>query len=530
MVLDLKMIKHKTKTMLKQIFTIGCMAMITMANASEEGFKLLTYEKFNAASTAFETSNDPNAVFYKGYALLRAGKENDAKDVMTKITTTPLGMVGLGWVELNKKNSTGAKVLFDAAIKASKSKDGLIFRFIGEAYTYTTGTKEPDAAIEKCKFANTLLKNNALNYIALGDAYLAKLDGGSAITQYEYADQYGGKGGMPNCKIGQVYYSSRNYPFSKDYLNRALAQDENNPITQRELGELYYKINKFEKAKEHFSKYMETGETTLDDKAMYANILFLGKDYPNAINTISEIIKVDNTRNYLNRLIGYSNYETEKYPEALEFMEKFLATQAPEKIIASDWEYYGKSLIKNKKDSIGLIYLVKSMDIDSSNRDKWGDVAAAFYAQKKYSEAAKYYTKKVDPDAPSASDWFNVGNSYYKAKDFANAITAFGKVIETKPDAGSGYLWRAKAFVQSDPDQKTSSAKPDFEKYISIGSADPVKNKKDLIEAYNYMAANALINANNKEEAKGFANKVLELDPANAQAQSVITAISTPQK
>ena len=229
-------------------------------------------------------------------------------------------------------------------------------------------------------------------------------------------------------------------------------------------------------------------------------------------------------------MIGYSNYETEKYPEALEFMEKFLATQAPEKIIASDWEYYGKSLIKNKKDSIGLIYLVKSMSIDSSNRDKWGDVAAAFYAQKKYSEAAKYYTKKVDPDAPSASDWFNVGNSYYKAKDFANAINAFGKVIETKPDAGSGYMWRAKSFVQSDPDQKTSSANPDFEKFISIGSADPVKNKKDLIEAYNYMAANALINANNKEEAKGFANKVLELDPTNAQAQSVMTAITAPQK
>lgn len=504
-------------------FAIIVYSAVNAVHAQDpEGIKLLSYEKFSAAAAVFSQKSDEKSTFYQGYAMLRAGNTEMANNLFSKIATTPLGMVGAGWVELNKNKSAEAKAYFDNALKATKNKDGLIFRFIGEAYTHSLGTKDYAQAVEKLKTANTLLKNNAEIYVALGEAYLAAQDGGNAVVQFEYAAQYDTKTSVPNAKIGSVYYLSRNYPLAKDYLAKALAIDAENPVIYREMGKVHYKLGKYDLAKEQFAKYMSLGELSLDDKALYANILFLGKDYTNAINTISEIIKVDNSRNYLNRLIGYSNFETEKYADALAFMEKFLATQPKEKIIASDYEYYGKSLLKNGKDSLGLLNLVKSAEMDTTKRETWGTVAEAYLKLKKYAEAAKYYSKKIDPDAPAATDWFNVGSAYYKGKDYVNAEMAFSKVIEIKPEAATGYLWRAKTLLAADPEQKQSSAKPHYIKYIEIASLNAEKNKKDLIDAYNYMAADAYNNQSSVALAKEFAQKVLALDAANEQAKAIM--------
>jgi tetratricopeptide (TPR) repeat protein len=509
---------------MRKVLYILSIVLSTSIFASIEGFKLLSYEKFNAAATAFGSSSDANAKFYQAYALLRAGKTADAKTIATTIATTPLGMVALGWTELNNNNSAGAKTNFDAALKASKNKDGLVIRMIGEAYVHTTGTKDASTAIDKIKMALTFLPKNAACYVALGDAYFLAQDGGSAITQYEYAETYDGVSAVPTTKVSMVYYLSKNYPFSKDYITKAEGKDANNTMMQREAGRLYYKLNKFDKAKEYFSKYMAAGEPSLDDKALYANILFLSKDYANAQAVISEIIKVDDKRNYLNRLIGYSNIETGKYAEGLIFMEKFMATQPKDKIIASDYEYLGKAMVKSGKDTAaGMLNMIKGAEMDVDNKDKWKDIADAYYAQKKYVDAANCYKKKIDPNAPSATDWFNVGNSYYKAKDFKSADDAFGKVIEIKPDAGTGYLWRAKANLQLDPEQKTASAKPFYEKYIPIAALDTVKYKKELIESYNYMAADAYNNMKDNTSAKTWATKTLALDPANETAKQIMT-------
>ena len=515
--------KLKLMKIFGTVFLTILFATFQLKAQDAAGLQLLNYEKFNDASLVFAKNAENVSIFYQGYSLMRAGKIGMANTIFSKIATTPLGIVGAGWVELNKNNAAGAKILFENALKASKNKDGLVYRFIGEAYTESVGVKDYAQAIEKLKAANNLIKNNAAISIALGEAYLAAQDGGNAVVQFEYAAKYDPSTALPNCKIGSVYYLSRNYPLAIEYLNKAIAIDSKNPVIYRELGKIYYKQKKYDLAKEQFSKYATIGEMDVEDKTLYANILFLGKDYPAAIEIINEIIKTDNSKNYLNRLIGYSYYETEKYLDAQIFMEKFFATQPKEKIIASDYEYYGKSLMKNGKDSIGILNFIKAAEMDTTNKEPWGSVAEAYFKLKKYNEAAIYYTKKIDSDAPSASDWFNVGNSYYRAKNFIQAKAAFYKVVEIKPEAATGHLWCSKALLGMDPEQKTSSAKPFYEKYIEIASLNPEKNKRDLVDAYNYMSADAYNNKGDIPLAKEFAQKVLSLDPSNEQAKSVMS-------
>jgi Tfp pilus assembly protein PilF len=64
---------------------------------------------------------------------------------------------------------------------------------------------------------------------------------------------------------------------------------------------------------------------------------------------------------------------------------------------------------------------------------------------------------------------------------------------------------------------KAGSAKPFYEKFIELGQADAQKNKRNLLEAYNYLGAYYL-NAKDDVSAKANLDKALELDPADAIA------------
>jgi hypothetical protein len=99
------------------------------------------------------------------------------------------------------------------------------------------------------------------------------------------------------------------------------------------------------------------------------------------------------------------------------------------------------------------------------------------------------------------------------------------KVIEAQPEMPVGYFWRGRTNSQLDPKSDQGLAKPYYETYISkVKPEEAEKNKKDLIEAYNYLAA---YYAAKKDcpNVKLYMQKVLELDPSNAQAKKVIAGL-----
>ena len=57
---------------------------------------------------------------------------------------------------------------------------------------------------------------------------------------------------------------------------------------------------------------------------------------------------------------------------------------------------------------------------------------------------------------------------------------------------------------------------PWYSKYIEVAGSDPVKNKKNLVEAYNYLGVYYF--EKDKAKAKENFNKALELDPNDQDA------------
>jgi hypothetical protein len=74
-----------------------------------------------------------------------------------------------------------------------------------------------------------------------------------------------------------------------------------------------------------------------------------------------------------------------------------------------------------------------------------------------------------------------------------------------------------------DPKNEKWLAKPFYEAYISKVKPEEIeKNKKDIIEAYNYMGVYFMKGLKDFCSAKTWFKKIQELDPSNANAKAFL--------
>ncbi len=487
-----------------------------------KGYQYLNDLRWVSAEKAFETSQEEEAKFYKGFAQFKQEEFDKAKTSFDANAASAFGMIGQGMMALQAGDIAKADGLFENAAKTSKNKDPKVFIAISQAFVHSNIDKK-DKAIEWAKKAVDMGPRNFDFRIAYGDAFLSTQDGGQAITQYEYAAEIDKTSALPNAKIGRVYYNSRTYDLSKEYLDKALGMDANNLFALNYVAQLQYKYKKYEEAKATQQKILDLGDKNPDDMAMMANILFLGKDYKGAIDIINTIIQSNNKYNYLNRLIGYSYFEEGQAKQANDFMEKFIASQPKDKIIASDYEYIGKSYLGIGDTAKAVEAMKQSVDLFPEDKDAMRSVADLFKKMKRNQDALELYKKLAAMPDAVVSDLLKLANIYfYQLRDFDNADAVYTKIIELSPNQVDVYFNKAKIKLFKDPNQETSSAKEDFTKYLEMTKGKEEKYKKNVVEAKIYMAKDAIKNMNDKALAKSYLDGVLLLDPAHVEATDLM--------
>ena len=86
---------------------------------------------------------------------------------------------------------------------------------------------------------------------------------------------------------------------------------------------------------------------------------------------------------------------------------------------------------------------------------------------------------------------------------------------------------RARLNTQLDPDSKQGLAKPYYEKLIELIAPRDNKDATErarIIESYRYMIAYYFIVQDDKETAKNYAQKLIDIDPENDIAKQVLEA------
>ncbi|GHN01308.1 hypothetical protein WSM22_27970 [Cytophagales bacterium WSM2-2] len=498
--------------------------------------KKAAVELLQKAITTYPVAS--NLYFYLGNAQLQAGDQAGAKASYDKGAETfpkePLNFVGQGRILVLEKKGAQAKPLFDKALGFGK-KNTTTINAIAEAYLSDkdkTYQKDAMALLTRSKELN---EANFTTQMLLGDAYFNEKMGGPCASAYERAAEIDPKSGAPGYKLAYLFSGSSDLEQVEKNLKQSVTADPEYAISHRELGELYYKKKDGANAVKHYKIYLDlTDNPDKDGRFKYAFFLFLAREYDKANKEFEELTKKPDVSSNTLKFYAQSLLKSGNLAKCQEVYEKYLG-HTDTKVDADDYNNYSDLLKKQGKDSLAMNALEKSISIDQNQNDVLQALIKYNFDKKKYSQAEKFcrISAKVRK-TPYANDYFNLGRALYLQQKYVNADSAFAKLNELQPKFVLGYIWTARSKSAQDGDLRDQKAKiewlakPAYDKVIEIGEADKDKNKKDLIEAYQYMVGHHLYK---QDLAKGkeYLNKILAVDPENKDAKEALNDLNNPQ-
>jgi len=359
-------------------------------------------------------------------------------------------------------------------------------------------------------------------YIVRGDAYIFMLnDGSRAITNYNIAQSLNPKSPFAKLRVGQLWMRARNYKDALTYYQEVVKIDSTFAPAYRELGYLLSRAGRNDEAQQNYKKFLRLSGGNTTARIQYVNTLIELKNYNEAINQLNEVLRTDTSNNDLNRALAYSYYETGQYDKGLQYSRKFFRRAKPDKIRATDYAYMGRLLAKTKQDSLASEMLVKAFTIDTSRSDLLSEAARSMIKLKKYDKAIEIYQMKIALKKTDKIDYYVLGKAYYNTKSWGKADSTLMYYSTLMPEDIQGYLLRASALVNIDTTFKLGLARPVYEAMIEKAKTDTVKNAKELMVAYSYLAYYNLVQfKDTKDQQFGlksieYCNKVLAIQPAD---------------
>jgi tetratricopeptide (TPR) repeat protein len=446
---------------------------------------------------------------------------------------------------------------------------------IAESYIIN-GEIDTASALPLMRQALKIDAQNPEIYLILGDIYILSVDGSNAIKNYNMAQYYDPKSPTANMKIGNIYVRGKNLTAAIPKFEEAIALDANYAPAYRELGQLYWMANRLEQSKVNFKKYLDLTAGNIPAKTRYVNSLFYAGDYDEVILNVEEILAIDNSRAYMNRLAGYSYYEKKNadYGKALAYMDKLFEKVPEDRILPKDHHYTARILMKKNQnlvkmaDELGNLEqqlqkskskynsapaaektkLKPALDELTAKVDKMkADVAASekeinrgfseyekvialkpqdkslvnelatnYYSFKRYDAAAKAWGKLIDPSKDDLNAYMRIGRAFNNGNNLKAADSIFNIVIKKSPDYLDAYVWTARTNSKMDPDYKLGLAKPKFEKVIAVAGKDSVGNAAELMEAFGYLGWYHS-EKGNYASSRSYYNRMITLDSKNKE-------------
>lgn len=475
------------------------------------------------------TASKQEVAYYLGNAYLKSDDIDSAK-VFYNLAWSPenktaLGYVANGRLALLRKNAAEAKTNFDRALQLTKMKNANIYYEIGDAY-FRPAVVDLQVAISNFDAAYNLDNKNVTNMLALGDAYLENSAtdntmGGKAMNKYEAAAEVAKTNPLAQIKIGRLAVRGRIYDQAIEAFNKALAIDQSYPIVYKELAEAYYLSKQYDKVKPNYEKYISLSPGDNQAKTSLITLYFQSKEYDKAIEEATKGLANDPSNFVFQRVIAFSNYELKRYKEAAEASKKFWDNPT-KKVKDIDYIYSARIASQTGDTTSALNYFRIALANDSSNCDLLGEFGKVLYLAKRYNEAIAQYGLKKDKCGKLGSlELYYLGKSYSANGDSLMADTTFAEFITRNPTSPDGYYQRAIINLKIGKPEEYM-AYPYYAKYVEIAGVDPVKNKRNLPDAYSYIGLYYFDKLKDKETAKTYFMKALEIDPANSTAAELM--------
>ena len=482
-------------------------------------------------------------------------------------------LIGLGKMALLSGDHQSEVDFFEKAKKADRKNPAVYCKIAEECYDLPkkdtiTGSIYYNLGMEiNSKYAGF--------HMVTGDWEFYKKNYGKAANAYERAIFFEPNSILAHRKLAEIYAAARFYAQSRDEYNKCIGINPDQILIYRDLGDLYYVLGKYAEAEKNYKIYMGKGEVTFDDQERFAIILFFNKKYAEARALLDNVRTQKTDASVLLRISGYIAFETGDFKNGLDLMTKFFKLHDPAKIIPSDYLYYGRLLEKNGNDLQAMDNYKKAYTLDSTKTDILADLVNLSKKNQMHEQAIFYYKKLMANGYDKASIYFNIGlqdyylgqkykvkyDSLYKLQKTSNipfsdstivrdsirywrvqADSAFTKNTQLSPEFVNGYLFKGRMEAYLDPEAETPGGKEAYEKALAIlEKGDLEKNKKSLMECYRYLGFYAYLSYDRllktdkqqaeeqKKTAMNYFEKVLQIDPADAQSNLVLEQLKKPE-
>lgn len=525
------------------------LAMTAFAQ-SNVGVDLFLMGEYKASKEYFNkalSQNPEEANFYLGEMAFLDGNADQAKEYYQKglaaNAESVMNQIGLAKMTIKSNPKAAADAYKDIAKKNKKDVDTNLL--IARAYFDAGDMKGANDYLEKARKIN---KKYPLLYILEGDMAL-KNDPGKAAGFYDQAVYFD-----PNFFLGYIksakVYSSINHALAVEKLEKAIQLNPNYTVAYKYLGEVNIKASRFEPAAAAFEKYFSFGNYSIGDIINYSSVLLSQGKHAESVQMVEEGLQRDPENYILHRLLMLNLVELKDYAKALTVAEKFFTLPNENPHIVKDYTSYALILKEHKDFDKSLEYYhLAEQEATKSDPTQlptiYSEMAALYKSAKQLDKAAEFqqkYMDTADETDISMLDYYNLGNMFYECARSLDSTTvedpsqlkamisqyvekadaSYAIMIERLPDNHLGYLGQARAHGLLDPETTEGTARPYYEKLLEILESQGAEaNKNALVEAYSYLGYFYYLKED-KENGIQYWEKLLEVDPGNANAQAVL--------
>jgi len=542
------------KRSLSLVVAFACIGNMLFAQTVEQGKKFLYYERYKSAKETFDKvlASNPNnleAVYWLGQTML--DKKNALRDTaaakalyqkyLTQNGNAPLLLAGMGQLELMEGKTNEARQRFETALNLTKNKDVDVINAVATANVDVTAG-DAAYAIEKLKLAPAIKKFASPDtYLLMGDAYRKLIDGGNAVTSYTKALELDPKLAAAKSNIGRVYLTQNNPEYFLPAFEDAIKLDPTYAPTYFELYYYWY-FRDVNKAAGYLDQYVKNSDQGPEQEYMKADLLYASSKFAEAKTRATELITQlgDKAAPRLYRMLAYVSDTLGDVAGAKQAMNTFFAKAAPEDVLPTDYEEYGRIASKtpgSEAEAFGNFQKAIEKDTVAANKVKYIQKAADL--AKKLHDSVQVanwlgMAYKIDPD-PSQKSLYDWGFANYTAKNYAAADSIFCTVYQTKyPNQIYGYLWCARTAVAKDTTLEQGLYVEPFKRLISFTDTVPdsarVKMKAVIVEAHTYLAQYYANYAKQSDSAIAALEKIVAIDPSRTDIAATIDKLKNPPK
>jgi tetratricopeptide (TPR) repeat protein len=518
------------------IISIFYLCSSTYAQSIDDGKKLLKNESYIASIQTFKAltsqNNNPEAWYYLGESYFEKGVIDSAKlayqnGIQAK-SDFGLNYAGLAKVFYQEKNITEGDKNIAEALKIADEKNVKILQAVADAYIKggrDLSVKAKDVLDQAIAVTKKNKKKDKNNYILMGDMYNVENNGSAAVENYKKAIDIDSTA-EAFVSIGEIFEIIKNYGEAELSYEQAMKVDPNYSVAYKGMAELQYSLHKYDKAIDNWKKYIALSENTPENQKRLINYVYISKDYKSAIDLITEFLQNEPKNSYMLHMLAYSYTQLNDVNNGIPAFNKYFSVAKDSEIVESDYEYYSTLLKTAKQDSLAVIQLQKALSMDTSKTAELsGNLAAEYFKLKKWDNVISSYNNKIKAGGSlTPKEYFDLGRAYYLDSNWVQADSEFSKITQAQPELIIGYVWRARSNAQMDISSEKGLAKPFYEKVVSIGEKDSLKNKTDLLDAYHYLGYYYYLQKDNAT-AKSYFQKALALSPEDPVALDAVKNI-----